>query len=102
MNAMLNDHSDLVGEMAKEASALGIEIADVAGHLEDVSARMARKAEIFVDLEGAAETMARDSRRITEAAGVARAVVRQAREEMDGSRARLQHALVDIRALARA
>ena len=45
MDTMLNSKSFLIGAVAQEAGTLGIEIADVAGSVADVSSRMAKKTE---------------------------------------------------------
>ena len=91
--------SSLIGEIAKEAGTLGIAIADVAGNVEDVSARLNREAEVFVDLKSAAAGMSSSADRIVGAATSARGVTEAARAEVDGSRERIRRSLDDIHGL---
>ncbi|UEM22519.1 methyl-accepting chemotaxis protein [Skermanella mucosa] len=96
---MMNEKSFLIGAVAQEAGTLGIEIADVAGSVEDVSSRMTKKAAVFVDLRDAAAGMSESSARIQSAAKATRSVARDALSEVEGSRARLRESLEDIGAL---
>jgi methyl-accepting chemotaxis protein len=96
---MMNEKSFLIGAVAQEAGTLGIEIADVAGSVEDVSLRMAKKAEIFAGLRQAAAGMSGTSEHIVTAAKTARSVAHRALGEVEGSRAQLNHSLDDIKAL---
>ena len=72
MDTMLSGKSFLIGAVAQEAGTLGIEIADVAGSVEDVSSRMAKKTEIFAGLSDAAHGMTSSSSHIVTAAKAAR------------------------------
>jgi methyl-accepting chemotaxis protein len=96
MDMMPDSRSHLIAEVAEEAGVLGVQIADVAGHVEDVSARIARKAEIFVDLRQAASGMSASSERIGDAARTARSVAQGARAEVETSREQVQRSLTDI------
>jgi methyl-accepting chemotaxis protein len=96
MDMMPDSRSHLIAEVAEEAGVLGVQIADVAGHVEDVSARIARKAEIFVDLRQAASGMSASSERIGDAARTARSVAQGARAEVETSRQQVQRSLTDI------
>ncbi|MFV3074315.1 methyl-accepting chemotaxis protein [Niveispirillum fermenti] len=89
-----------IAELAQEVGTLGVSIADVAGHVGDVSGRIARQAAIFEELRRQAGDMAAGNARVTEAASAARSVAGRARQEVADSRAQVDHALADIRALA--
>jgi methyl-accepting chemotaxis protein len=96
---MIDLRSRLIGEIAQEAGSLGVELADVAGNVEDVSARVARKAEIFADLKGAATGMAARSADIVAAAKSARSVAHGACAEVERTRDQVRRSIDDIRAL---
>src|SRR3954451_2613605 len=81
MNAVLNevqvaeadarggrDDSALVNELATRIGSLGVELADVAGNLEEVTQRVANESEQFKGLQSAAETMVSGNREIDRAA----------------------------------
>src|SRR4051794_2256004 len=81
MNAVLNevqveephaqrggDDSALVNELATRIGSLGVELADVAGNLEEVTHRVANESEQFKSLQGAAQTMVSGNREIDRAA----------------------------------
>lgn len=81
MNAVLNevqvaeldaqgggDDSALVNELATRIGSLGVELADVAGNLEEVTHRVANESEQFKGLQSAAETMVSGNREIDRAA----------------------------------
>ena len=99
MDTMLNSKSLLIGAVAQEAGTLGIEIADVAGSVADVSSRMAKKTEIFSGLSDAAHGMTSSSSHIVAAAKAARSVAHDALSEVEESRGRLKTSLDDIGAL---
>lgn len=89
-----------IAELAQEVGTLGVSIADITGHVGDVSARIARQASIFEELRRQAHDMAVGNTHVTEAASAARAVASKARREVADSRGQIDHALADIRALA--
>jgi methyl-accepting chemotaxis protein len=99
MDSMLSSKSFLIGAVAQEAGTLGIEIADVAGSVEEFSSRMAKKTEIFAGLRDAATGMTNSSSHIVTAAKAARSVAQGALNEVEGSRGSLQNSLTDIGAL---
>jgi len=77
MNAVLNEEpeavsrdndSALVNELASRIGSLGVELADVAGNLEEVTHRVANESEQFKGLQSAAETMVSGNREIDRAA----------------------------------
>jgi methyl-accepting chemotaxis protein len=81
MNAVLNEEqvaepeavvsgsdSALVNELASRIGSLGVELADVAGNLEEVTGRVENEAEQFKGLQSAAQTMVSGNREIDRAA----------------------------------
>ncbi|GLR80588.1 chemotaxis protein [Azospirillum oryzae] len=90
---------NLIADIAQEAGNLGIEIADIAGHIEDVNARVTHQSEVFTQLRDTGAKMSRSTQRISEASAVARSVTEQARQEVDSSHDRVQQSLSDIHAL---
>src|SRR3546814_17569646 len=58
--------------LAREAAGLGVEIVDVAGNIEDVSARVAQQARSFTGLVASAGEVNDSHRRSDTAAGDAR------------------------------
>ena len=81
MNAVLNevqvvepdaqdrgDDSALVNELATRIGSLGVELADVAGNLEEVTHRVANESDQFKGLQSAAQTMVSGNREIDRAA----------------------------------
>ena len=89
----------LIAEIATEAGNLGIEIADIAGHIEDVNARVNRQSDVFAQLRATGGKMSQSTQRISTASSVARTVTEQARQEVDSSHDRVQRSLSDIHAL---
>ncbi|OYQ32652.1 chemotaxis protein [Niveispirillum lacus] len=89
-----------IAELAQEVGTLGVSIADVAGHVGDVSTRIARQAAIFEELRRQAHEMSAGTTAVTSAASAAREVSMRARREVAESRSQVDHALADIRALA--
>ena len=88
-----------IAEIAREVGSLGVEIADVTGHVEDVSARVAEQARVFEELRREAHGMTEGNRRVVEAARTARGVSARARTEVETSRDQVERALGDIRDL---
>ncbi|HEV7372797.1 methyl-accepting chemotaxis protein [Arenibaculum sp.] len=99
MSVDTRTRTDLIGTVASDAGKLGIEIADVAGCIEDVSARVAREAEIFGALRLDAKEMAMGAVSIAQAAKSTRAVAQGARGDVDGAKAQLDGSLQAIQAL---
>ena len=74
-----SENDGLIQELASRLGSLGIEVADVAGHLEDLAMRASGQAAQFEELNQATETMvsgnraidlsARDAPRAASAAG---------------------------------
>ncbi|MBP2227044.1 methyl-accepting chemotaxis protein [Azospirillum agricola] len=89
----------LIADIAKEAGNLGIEIADIAGHIEDVNARVNRQSTVFAQLRDTGAKMSQSTQRISAASSIARTVTEQARQEVESSHDRVQRSLSDIHAL---
>ncbi len=85
---------------AEQAGKLGLDLADVAGLIEQISCRIDAQAQAFAAMRGAASAMLASNRKVTEAAGQAEAVTRGAADSMAGSRAMLEEALEAIGSLA--
>jgi methyl-accepting chemotaxis protein len=102
MDSSLGQRAYLIADIAKEAGSLGIEIADIAGHVEDVNGRVNHQAKVFEELRVTGGKMTRSTERIAEAAGVARKVTEDARQEVDASRGQVDHSLEEIRSLVTA
>ncbi|WP_148213433.1 methyl-accepting chemotaxis protein [Rhodospirillum centenum] len=91
-----------VAEIARDVGSLGVSIADIAGHVDDVTARVEEQDRVFRELRGEAHGMSERNRRVTESTQTARAVAARARSEVESSRDQVERALADIRALTEA
>jgi methyl-accepting chemotaxis protein len=89
----------LVSEVAAHAGQLGMEICDVAGHIEDVAALVKRQSLVFGGLRDAAAETMRGNRDIAKAAREAKGVAERARAEVDGSRSTVEVSIAEIRDL---
>lgn len=76
----------LVADLAGRIGSLGVELADVAANLEEVSGRIANEADQFKHLQGAAEQMVAGNREIDRAARGAQQAASTAGEEIAESR----------------
>lgn len=92
----------LIHDIAREAGGVGIEIADIVGHIEDVSSRVAKQASVFGRLTEAATQMMQSNGHVTDTAIKTREVVDKARSHVETSRERIENSLSDIRALVEA
>ena len=90
---------DVIGEIADQAGKLGIEICDVAGHVEEVAARVKRQVELCGDLRESAAATASGNHGIAVAAREAREVSRRAGAEVSGSRETVEVSLEEIRGM---
>jgi methyl-accepting chemotaxis protein len=81
-----SDTDRLVAELASRVGSLGVELADVAGNLEEVTTRVANQAEQFKELQRAAETMVGGNREIDRAAKEAQEAASTAGTEISESR----------------
>ena len=76
----------LVSELASRVGTLGVELADVAGNVEEVTTRITNQAEQFKELQRAAETMVAGNREIDRAAKEAQQAASAAGTEIAESR----------------
>jgi len=85
-SGIADDGRRFVDELASRVGSLGVELADVAGHLEDVTHRVSNQAEQFKQLQQAAETMVSGNREIDRAAREAQQAASAAGSEIAESR----------------
>ena len=102
MDSTFGNRTYLIADIAAEAGTLGIEIADVAGHVEDVSGRINKQAEVFAQLRDTGAKMTTSTRNIAAASSIARTVTERARQEVETSHDRVQRSLSDIHSLVAA
>ncbi len=95
-----SDSSRLVSELANRVGTLGVELADVAGNLEEVTQRVTHQAEQFRQLQSAAEAMVAGNREIDRAAREAQHAASAAGSEIDESRTLIGTAVHKIGELA--
>jgi methyl-accepting chemotaxis protein len=76
----------LVGDLSDRIGSLGVETADIAGNLEDVTNRVSRQSEQFRKLQQTAKTMVAANRDIDSAARAAQAAASSAGGEVAESR----------------
>ena len=91
--------TDYVRRIAEAAGTLGVEIADIAGRVETVSARLAAKAETVADLQRTAVDMAERNQSALSAVTATRQAAGGARDTIADSAERIERALGDIGAL---
>ena len=90
----------LVAELAARVGSLGVELADVAGNLEEVTNRVSNQAEQFKDLQRTSETMVSGNREIDRAAKEAQQAASAAGTEITESRSLIGNAVQHISDLA--
>jgi methyl-accepting chemotaxis protein len=90
------DRQELIKAIADEGGQLGMELVDVAGFIEEVSARAGAQAEEFHALRDSALQVLERGRAIGEAAASARAVTRAMADEVAATRGQVDAALADI------
>jgi methyl-accepting chemotaxis protein len=90
----------LVGAVATQAGKLGVEVADVAGAIDQVSARVTAQADAFATMRSTAAAMLTSNRGVASAAAAAETVAVRAHQDMAASRRILDEALQSITSLA--
>src|SRR6185437_8921004 len=88
------DH--LIQELANRLGSLGVEVADVAGHLEDLSTQVSGQAAQFEELHQATETMVSGNREIDSAARETQRAASTAGGEISESRSLIGGAVEHI------
>jgi methyl-accepting chemotaxis protein len=91
-----DNSSGLVAELARRIGSLGVELADVAGNLEEVSGRVSSESDRFKQIQGAAERMVGGNREIDRAARGAQHAASAAGEEIAESRTLIGGAVEEI------
>jgi methyl-accepting chemotaxis protein len=91
-----DDTDRLVSELGSRVGSLGVELADVAGNLEEVTLRVTNQAEQFKELQRAAETMVSGNREIDRAAKEAQQAASAAGTEIGESRSLIGGAVQHI------
>jgi methyl-accepting chemotaxis protein len=84
-----SEHGDagrIVAELASRLGSFGIEVADIAANVEDVTSRAADQAKHFHTLKTGAETMVANNRGIDTAARNAQTAAQAANAEVEASR----------------
>lgn len=90
---------NLMNRLAQEAGGLGIEVVDVAGNVEEISACVHEQAEAFKGLLNAAGQLAKSNEEVAAAAQSTRDFAAQARAEIDASRSQMGASLKQITSL---
>ena len=86
-------------ELAARIGTLGVEVADIAGNLEEVTTRISNQAAQFEELEQSAQTMVSGNRAIDQAARAAQSAASMAGTEIAESRALMGNAMQHIERL---
>src|SRR6185437_869745 len=92
----------LIRELATRVGSLGVEVADVAGPLEDLSTRVSAQAAQFEELHQSTETMVSGNREIDRAAREAQRAASTAGAEISESRTLIGGAVGHIERLTAA
>jgi methyl-accepting chemotaxis protein len=86
----------LIAELASRIGNLGVEVADIAGHLDELTTRASQQSNQFKQLRGATETMVAGNRVIDRAARETQAAASSAGAEISESRALIGGAVQHI------
>ena len=92
----------LVAELGHRIGTMGVEIADIAGNLDEVARRIDQQSNQFKSLRSVTETMVAANRRIDEAAHAARGAAETTATEVTQSRAAVENTSTHIIALTAA
>jgi len=93
------DSARVVSELAARIGTLGVEVADIAGNLEEVTTRISNQAAQFEELEQSAQTMVSGNRAIDQASRAAQSAASMAGTEIAESRALMGNAMQHIERL---
>jgi methyl-accepting chemotaxis protein len=83
----------LVAELASRIGSLGVEVADIAGNLDEVTSRLGGQAAQFKELQATAETMVAGNREIDRAARATQGTASAASDEITESRSLIEGAV---------
>ena len=89
-----------VARIATEIGSLGVSIADVAGHVDDVTAAVTGQVRDFATLQDEAHAMGARNRSVTEAARFASEAAASARDTVTANAAAVEQVIGDVVALA--
>jgi methyl-accepting chemotaxis protein len=92
----------LIDELAKQIGTLGVEVADIAGNLEEVTQRATKQAAQFKELQSAAETMGAGNREIDRSARETQEAASTAGTEIAESRTLIGNTVTNIAELSAA
>jgi methyl-accepting chemotaxis protein len=93
---MAQPKHSLIAELASRIGNLGVEVADIAGHLDEVTSRATQQSMQFKQLQGAAQTMVAGNREIDRAARETQSAASTAGVEISESRALIGGAVQHI------
>ncbi len=93
------DAAGFVKRLAERAGGLGVEVADVVGHVDEVVARFGEQARRIANLRASAGELLESNRMINDAADEANGVASSAREAMQSSSEAVSSSVSDIRLL---
>jgi methyl-accepting chemotaxis protein len=96
------DREQLVDRLASQIGSLGVELADVAGNLQEVASRVSNQADRFGHLQTTAETMVATNRDIASASQAVQSAATGAVGELTESRAGVDAAVQHIAELVSA
>jgi methyl-accepting chemotaxis protein len=96
------DSGRVVSELAARIGTLGVEVADIAGNLEEVTTRISNQAAQFEELEQSAQAMVSGNRAIDQSARAAQSAASMAGTEIAESRALMGSAMQQIERLTSA
>ncbi|HWK45627.1 MAG TPA: methyl-accepting chemotaxis protein [Stellaceae bacterium] len=101
-SALAGNHdatNGLIGDVARAAGTLGVEVADIAGSVDEIGERVKHQAAAFATLRGATAGMADSSKRISRVAAHARETAAKSAEQVAQSRAAVTNTLTATRGL---
>src|ERR1700729_3674750 len=100
--AMPSDSERLVDQLANRIGGLGVELADVAGNLQEVAGRVASQSDRFGHLQQTAETMVSANHNIADASRAVQSATSAAVGEITQSRTVVETAVQHIAELIEA
>ncbi len=100
--AVGSDSQRLVDQLANKIGGLGVQLADVAGNLQEVAGRVSSQSERFGQLQKTAETMVSANHDIASASGAVQSATTAAVGEITQSRAAVETAVQHIAELIEA
>ncbi|MBK1667811.1 chemotaxis protein [Rhodovibrio sodomensis] len=93
---------EILQKLAEESGGLGIEVADVAGGIDDLSKALATQSEELHALRDSVDQVSQANAKIAESARASRGTAEQAAGEVENSRGTVESSLSDIHDLVEA